>query len=82
MRFGILAASLSLLVAGFAPVRAKAPQPPKAVAAFADDKPNCLEWTDGCIVCKKQPDNSAGCSMVGIACIPVEPICTKTKTNP
>jgi hypothetical protein len=37
----------------------------------------CLEWTDGCSVCARQPDGSSACSNVGIACLPRELRCTR-----
>jgi hypothetical protein len=72
--------------AALSPVRADIPPPPppqpKAVDAFADDRPNCLEWTDGCTICKRQPDGSAGCSTVGAACVQTAPVCLSQKTAP
>ena len=56
MKFRAIMLMLSLCAA-ISPVSADIPPPPvapKAIAAFADDKPNCLEWTDGCTICKKQ----------------------------
>jgi len=38
---------------------------PRTVA----DDPTCLEWSDGCQVCKRWPD-SVACSLPGIACEP------------
>ena len=73
------------LCAAVSPVSADIPPPPaapKAIAAFADDKPNCLEWTDACTICKKQPDGSVACSTVGAACVQTEPVCSKRKTAP
>jgi len=35
---------------------------------FGDDNPTCIDWTDGCIVCEKQPDGAPACSTPGIAC--------------
>ena len=58
------------------------PVAPKAIAAFADDKPDCLEWNDGCTICKKQPDGSVACSTVGAACVQTAPVCSKQKTAP
>ena len=62
MKFRAIMLMLSLCAA-ISPVSADIPPPPvapKAIAAFADDKPNCLEWTDGCTICKKQGDRSRG----------------------
>ncbi len=30
--------------------------------------PVCAEWTDGCVVCARQPGGAVACSMPGIAC--------------
>ncbi|MBL1258562.1 hypothetical protein [Methylocystis sp. Sn-Cys] len=46
----------------------------KPVPAFGDDHPECGEWSDGCIVCTRD-----GCSLPGIACVPKDPVCRKTK---
>jgi len=74
-----LAALLPLLPAGAA--LAETPAPPaaqKPVPAFGDDHPDCAEWTDGCIVCRRGDDGS-DCSMAGVACLPAEPACLKPK---
>jgi hypothetical protein len=84
MKFRAIILMLSLCAA-VSPVSADIPPPlvaPKAIAAFADDKPNCLEWTDGCTICKKQPDGSVACSTVGAACVQTPPACSKQKTAP
>lgn len=60
---------------------AQAPPPEtkeRPVAAFGEDNPSCREWSDGCIVCAKVEDGSAACSTVGIACLPVAVMCTKS----
>jgi hypothetical protein len=30
----------------------------------------CLEWSDGCRICKRAADGQVSCSNVGIACVP------------
>jgi hypothetical protein len=50
----------------------------KPVQAFGDEHPSCAEWTDGCIVCKRQSDETVACSLVGIACVAAAAICSKT----
>lgn len=47
-------------------------------AAYGAAHPDCLEWSDGCVICKKQPDAEASCSTAGAACAAVEPSCSKT----
>jgi hypothetical protein len=51
----------------------------KPVQAYGEDHPACLEWTDGCLVCARLEDGSAGCSMVGAACLPAAVSCLKSK---
>jgi hypothetical protein len=36
----------------------------------------CLEWTDGCRVCRRTGPNQASCSNVGTACLQGEIRCT------
>ena len=88
MKFRAIMLMLSLCAA-ISPASADIPPPPvapKAIADFADDKPNCLEWTDGCTICKKQGDRSrdgsVACSTVGAACVQTAPVCSKQKTAP
>ncbi|WP_024878423.1 hypothetical protein [Methylosinus sp. LW3] len=51
----------------------------KPAQAYGEDHPACLEWTDGCLVCARLEDGSAGCSMVGAACLPAAVSCLKSK---
>lgn len=60
-----------------APAPPPAPAKPRPVQVFGEGNPNCAEWTDGCIVCKRQDDRTVACSMVGVACLPAEPACTR-----
>jgi hypothetical protein len=46
---------------------APAPKPPSA-AAFGDRDRTCAEWTDGCVVCRRDGPGPA-CSTPGIACV-------------
>lgn len=53
-----------------------APQVPAANRLAAPD-PACVEWTDGCQVCQRQPDNKIACSNSGIACQLQEQRCVR-----
>ncbi len=82
MRFfvAILALSLPAVALAQAPQttpQAPAPAPSKHVMAFGADNPKCLEWTDDCVVCKRQPDDDFACSTPGTACVAVDPRCSK-----
>ncbi|MGA9826261.1 MAG: hypothetical protein WBQ53_15695 [Methylocystis sp.] len=84
MKFSALTLMLALCAAT-SPVNADIPPPPvapKAIAAFADDQPDCFEWTDGCTICKKQADKSVACSTVGAACVQTAPLCSRRKAAP
>ncbi|HXY57622.1 MAG TPA: hypothetical protein VEH76_03485 [Methylocystis sp.] len=76
----MLAASLALLAP---PALAQTLEPPpprpvmRPVAAFGADNPQCLEWTDGCVVCKRLDAATAACSTPGVACLPKETSCAK-----
>jgi hypothetical protein len=55
---------------------AKPASPERELAiAFGGSHPECQEWTDGCMVCKRVGEKVA-CSTPGIACQPVETVCT------
>jgi len=55
------------------PAEAPADANPLAPPAAA-----CLEWTDGCRICKRSADGPASCSNVGIACVPKAVTCSTT----
>jgi hypothetical protein len=68
--------------AGRAPVEAGEEQIPaseRPTITFGADKADCLEWSDGCIVCKKDTDGESICSTAGIACQPGPPSCTRRR---
>jgi hypothetical protein len=44
---------------------------------YGENNPKCLEWTDGCVVCRKD-----GCSNIGIACQPKDISCRDTLPKP
>jgi len=73
----ILAAPATALAQ--APELAPAPAPEvKHVLAFGRDNPDCLEWTDECVVCKRRGEETA-CSTPGVACLAREPRCTRAR---
>ncbi len=61
---GIVAVTVLTVAVG-----ALAPGGPASGPRTVADDPTCLEWSDGCQVCKRWPDNVA-CSLPGIACEP------------
>lgn len=75
-------AALALaLSSGASAQTAEAPKlgpPPRPVAAFGLDNPKCLQWSDGCILCKRLEDGSSACTTPGTACVPGEPACKTT----
>jgi hypothetical protein len=79
MRAGALMACLLLAAppACAATASETAPAEAKPVAAFGDDHPDCFSWSDGCVICRKQPGGDVACSTPGIACLPVEPSCAR-----
>lgn len=58
---------------------AQIPASEKPTITFGADKADCLEWSDGCVTCRKQADGEAACSTPGIACLPTEPSCTRLR---
>jgi hypothetical protein len=59
------------------PALADAPADQRPMQHFGVDHPNCLGWTDGCVICTPK-----GCSTPGIACTPREPVCTAEAAPP
>jgi hypothetical protein len=58
-----------------------APVPPTPASAdtmwqFGNEQKLCVEWTDGCRVCRRIDANQMSCSNVGIACRLEEIRCT------
>ena len=49
------------------------PKEQASLQSFGVANPTCMEWSDGCAVCKR--DESMHCSTPGIACLPVEIAC-------
>jgi hypothetical protein len=49
-----------------------------AVQAWGTGHPECAEWTDACVVCRRDGDASL-CSTPGIACTASETICRPPK---
>jgi hypothetical protein len=50
---------------------------PPAASIFVPPEPACLEWTDGCRVCRKPPTGEVACSNIGLACLLQAPRCTR-----
>jgi hypothetical protein len=42
---------------------------------YGEADATCLEWSNGCQVCRRQPDGGWGCSTPGIACVPEAVTC-------
>lgn len=53
------------------------PKPHPAASRIQGVPDACLEWTDGCRVCMRQPGGEAACSNIGIACLPEKLRCTR-----
>ena len=49
------------------------PEEQATMQSFAAAHPQCVEWSDGCAVCKRAL--SVNCSTPGIACEPREIVC-------
>ena len=64
----LVAWSVAAVAAATVLVGALLPGRPHAPASPAAD-PDCLEWSDGCSVCRRIAEGPA-CSLPGIACTP------------
>jgi len=65
-------------VAGLA-VAQEQPAAEKPTIAYGETHPDCLEWADGCIVCRRVEDGAPACSTAGVACIPAAVACAKKR---
>lgn len=79
-RDGLLLAALAMLVAATVLVGAllpgAAPPPASHAPAVPAADSACLEWGDGCRICRRLPEGPA-CSLPGIACTPGEERCLR-----
>ncbi|WP_319531692.1 hypothetical protein [uncultured Cohaesibacter sp.] len=55
-------------------------QQSKSLSAFIAEDANCLEATDNCSLCARQPDGSITCSPPSISCVQAENRCTRTSS--
>jgi hypothetical protein len=55
---------------------------PRPTETFSENNPDCVAWTDGCIVCAKQLDGTDACSTPGVACERSEARCVKKVDEP
>ena len=80
-----LALAASLLAATVAGPKAGAPRlgaldpAPEAAISYAAKNPDCLEWTDACIICKRGEVGKAACSTAAIACVSGDMVCKAEK---
>ena len=75
MTFRLILLAAALLPAPARADEAPAPSPAEqaSLQGFAAAHPACLEWSDGCAVCKRA--DAVHCSTPGIACQPREIAC-------
>jgi hypothetical protein len=66
------------------PPPAQMPEPPLPMTkvplnipmeAYGTANPGCVEWTDSCRTCVRDPENRISCSTPGIACLPQDINC-------
>ena len=76
-RDGFVAWSIAALAAATVLVGALVPGPaPHHAAVKPGEDAACLEWSDGCRVCQRNPEGAA-CSLPGIACTPSQDRCLR-----
>jgi hypothetical protein len=68
----LLAAAMALAPSAFADEAADASRQ-ASLQGFAATHPTCVEWSDGCAVCRRAM--SVSCSTPGIACQPRDITC-------
>ena len=65
------------LLFGGSTARADSAKPPPivegpkvSIQAYGKQNPQCLSWTNGCVLCSTDPNGVSQCSTPGIACQP------------
>lgn len=53
------------------------PDPRSSMQAFGEADKACAEWTNACVICKRDAAGAGHCSTPGIACQPKEIVCTR-----
>jgi len=71
-------AALFLVLVVSIPAHADSPEP-ASMEGFGKVNPTCLEWSDGCAVCRRDEAGQDRCSTPGIACQPGEVVCRASK---
>jgi hypothetical protein len=61
------------------PPPAKSVPPDIPMEAFGTANPGCVEWSDSCRTCARDPENRISCSTPGIACLPQDITCKKER---
>ena len=80
-----LALGASMLAAAVAGPKVGAPvlkaldTEPAAALSYAAKNPNCVEWTDACVICKRGDGDKAACSTAAIACVSGDIMCKAEK---
>lgn len=86
-----LAAAVVFLLSGA--VGALAEDPPRSgkpaevpanndtVHGYGTIDPDCLAWSNGCVICARDEKGLSHCSTPGIACIPVDVSCKVSKSK-
>ena len=49
------------------------------LGTFPFAHPECKAWTNACALCRRDSDGKTVCSTSGIACTPVDIVCTDAK---
>jgi hypothetical protein len=82
---GVIVAIASGALAAPAQTQGEPPGPDTAQAeqrpltSYGDENPSCLQWSDDCFTCARQPVGAVACSTAGAACVAAASIrCTKS----
>jgi hypothetical protein len=51
----------------------------KPTIVYGETHPDCLEWADGCIVCRRTNGDEPNCSTTAPACVPTPAQCRKNR---
>jgi hypothetical protein len=51
------------------------------IQAYGDLHPSCLEWSDGCMVCRRDEGPAPACSTPGLSCQPHAIGCDESRSG-
>jgi hypothetical protein len=75
----MLVAAAAVMISAPHAVADDAPALEKPTIVYGETHRDCLEWADGCIVCRSTNNDETNCSTPAPACVPTPAQCRKNR---